>query len=77
MSDQDMHVMRHDEDPVGTVLGGGRWPAIEPEAGAVVIPLREPATVDRARGRRWRRGRSDAGVATAEYAVVLLAAIAL
>jgi hypothetical protein len=45
---------------------------------ATVIALRDPARADRRharRRRRWRTGTADAGMATAEYAVVLLAAV--
>lgn len=49
----------------------------EQEQLAEVVPLREPARVSRRR--RWtaslRRTGADAGMATAEYAVVLLAAV--
>lgn len=45
---------------------------------ATVIALRDPARADRRharRRRRWRARAADAGMATAEYAVVLLAAV--
>ncbi|MEV7973664.1 DUF4244 domain-containing protein [Cellulomonas sp. NPDC089187] len=51
--------------------------AVAQEELAEVVPVREPAGVQR-RGRwrrRLRRGVADAGMATAEYAVVLLAAV--
>lgn len=61
-----------------TLLGGARRPGPGEPADeaplAEVVQLRTPAAPTRNR-RRWRRGQRDAGMATAEYAVVLLAAV--
>ncbi|MFB9955163.1 DUF4244 domain-containing protein [Cellulomonas denverensis] len=61
-----------------TLLGGARQPGQVESADeaplAEVVQLRTPAAPTRPR-RRWRRGLPDAGMATAEYAVVLLAAV--